>query len=46
MYAVVVACCYLFKQILQKLGFGPKLYASFSNGLAYQFFPGKTLNRN
>ena len=25
------------------MGFGPILYASFSNGLAYQYLPGETL---
>lgn len=26
------------------MGFGPVLYAYFSNGLAYQYLPGETLN--
>lgn len=30
-------------QILQSRGFAPKLYASFSNGLAYQYLPGNIL---
>jgi ethanolamine kinase len=34
---------YLFQQILHALGYGPALYASFSNGLAYQYLPGEIL---
>jgi len=30
-------------KILQSLGFAPRLYASFSNGLAYQYLPGNIL---
>ncbi|XP_046457276.1 ethanolamine kinase 1-like isoform X1 [Daphnia pulex] len=30
-------------KILHTLGFGPALYASFSNGLAYQYLPGEIL---
>lgn len=30
--------------LLSKFGLAPKLYASFQNGLAYEFVPGNTLN--
>ena len=30
-------------QILSKYNFAPKLYATFTNGLAYEFVPGNTL---
>lgn len=33
----------MFQKILHTLGFGPALYASFSNGLAYQYLPGEIL---
>lgn len=31
-------------QLLQGVGFAPKLYATFNNGLAYEFVPGSTLD--
>lgn len=38
----------LFRNIilLNKLGLAPNLYATFENGLSYEFVPGCTLNEN
>lgn len=33
-------------KLLHSYGFAPTLYATFLNGLAYEFVPGVTLNRN
>lgn len=33
-------------KILGNFGFAPRLYATFNNGIAYQFIPGVTLNVN
>lgn len=31
-------------KLLQRYGFAPRLYATFCNGLAYEYVPGRTLN--